>query len=73
MATFVILRLPVTILVKDFTNPDNFTNNLLILNFFESKYLRASTLVGLNWENPILDPQAVKHLDNRLGIFKNYS
>ena len=30
------------------------------------KDLRASTSVGLNRENPILDPLAVLHLDNRL-------
>ena len=30
MANFVILRRPVTILVRDFTNPDNLTNDLLI-------------------------------------------
>ena len=33
MATFVILRHPVTSLVTDFTNPENWTNDLLILNF----------------------------------------
>ena len=32
MATFVALRHPVTILVTDVINPDNLTNNLLILN-----------------------------------------
>ena len=32
MATFVVLRHFVTILVTDFTNPDNLTNDLLILN-----------------------------------------
>ena len=32
------------------------------------KDLRASTLVGLSWENPILDPLAVPHLDNPLYI-----
>ena len=31
MATFVILRHYVTILVTNFTNPDNLTNDLLIL------------------------------------------
>ena len=30
--------------------------------------LRASTLVGLNRENPILDPLAVQQLDNLLYI-----
>ena len=33
MATFVDLRHPVNILITDFTNPDNLTNDLLILNF----------------------------------------
>ena len=32
------------------------------------EYLRASTLVGLTQENPLLDPLAVLHLDNRLCI-----
>ena len=32
MATFAVLRHFVTILVKDFNNPDNLTNDLLILN-----------------------------------------
>ena len=33
MATFVIIRHPVTILVTYFTKPDNLTDDLLILNF----------------------------------------
>ena len=32
MTTFVILRLPVTTLVADFTNPDHVAKDLLILN-----------------------------------------
>ena len=28
--------------------------------------LQASSLLGLNWENPVLDPLAVQHLDNLL-------
>ena len=32
MATFVILRHPVTILITDFTNPNSLTNDLLIFN-----------------------------------------
>ena len=32
MATFFILKHPVTILVTDFTNPNNLTNDLLILS-----------------------------------------
>ena len=31
MTTFVVLRHPVTILVADFTNPNNLTNDLIIL------------------------------------------
>ena len=31
MATFVVLRHPVTILVTDLTNPDNLTNDLVLL------------------------------------------
>ena len=30
------------------------------------KDLRALTLVGPTWDNPLLDPLAVLHLDNRL-------
>ena len=29
--------------------------------------LRASTLVGLNWENPLIDSLAVQHLNNQLS------
>ena len=32
MATFVVLRHSVTLLVTDFTNPDILTNDVLILN-----------------------------------------
>ena len=38
MATFVVRRHPVTILVTDFTNPENLTNVLLILNIFTFKH-----------------------------------
>ena len=34
------------------------------------KDLQASTLVGLNPENPVLKPQAVQHLNNRLSMNK---
>ena len=30
------------------------------------KDVPPSTLVGLTWENPVLDPLAVLHLDNSL-------
>ena len=33
ITTFVVLRQPVNILVSDLTNPDNLTNDLLILNY----------------------------------------
>ena len=42
-ATFVILRHPGTILVTDFTNPDNLTNDLLILN---SSIIKNKSLVS---------------------------
>ena len=32
MATFVVRKHPVSILITDFTNPDNLTYDLLILN-----------------------------------------
>ena len=33
MATFVVIRYPVTIMITDFNNPENLTNGLLIHNF----------------------------------------
>ena len=30
--------------------------------------LQAATLVGQNWENPVLDPLAVQQLNNQLYI-----
>ena len=53
MATFIVLRHPVAILVTAFNNPDNLTNDV-----------RALTLVGPTMDNSILDPLAVLHLDN---------
>ena len=32
------------------------------------KVLRALALVGPTWDNPVLDPLAVLHLDNRLYL-----
>ena len=32
--------------------------------------VQASTLVGLNWENPVLDILAVQHLNNQLYMCK---
>ena len=40
MAAFVLLRNPVTIFVADVTNPDNFTNDLIILNYFDNILLK---------------------------------
>ena len=37
--------------------------------FRDYKRLRASTLVGLTQDNPVLDAIAVQHLDNRLYKF----
>ena len=34
----------------------------------DKKDLQASTLVGLAQENPVLDPLAVPHLNNKLKI-----
>ena len=31
--------------------------------------LQASTLVGMKWKNPVLDPLTVQHLDNQLCIY----
>ena len=36
MVTFAIIRHPVTTLVTDSTNPDKLTNDLLILNLFQT-------------------------------------
>ena len=46
---FIILRHPVTILVTDFTNPDNSTNDLFILNFLILSFFIAEdkTDVGI--------------------------
>ena len=38
MATFVV---PVTILVTDLTNPENFTNDLIILNSIDNKQIQS--------------------------------
>ena len=35
---------------------------------FKTKDLPASTLVGLTWKNPALDPLTVLHLNNQLDI-----
>ena len=59
METFVVLRHSVSTLVTDFTNPNNLTKD-------HRKGLRASTLVELTRENPVPDPLAVQHLNNRL-------
>ena len=48
MATFVILRHPITILVIYLTNPDNFTNDLFILKLvklFTSRSLKIFVLI----------------------------
>ena len=73
MATFAILRQPVTILVTDYTNPNNLTNDSLILNSLiinKSLVLRWTIrrLMGITWENSTLDPLAVLHLDNQLYV-----
>ena len=39
MATFDILRHPVTNMVTDFSNPNNLTNDLLIFNSFTKSLL----------------------------------
>ena len=38
MATFVVLRHPVTILVKDLTNPDNLSNDIFSFSTFDIKW-----------------------------------
>ena len=72
MVIFVILSQPVTILVTDLTNPDNFDQRSSHSQLFDNrKDLQASTLVGLTRENPVLDPLAVVHLDNQLYILNS--
>ena len=44
METFVILRHPVTILFTDFTNPDNLTNDFLILNPLFSSEIQSRVI-----------------------------
>ena len=60
MATFVVLRHPVTILVTNLTNPNNLTNDPLLLR----RALKQSD----KCDNKI-DPQAVQHFDNWISIF----
>ena len=67
MATVIILRHPVTILIIAFTNPDNST----ILKLYW-KYLQALNLVRYIRENMVLDPLAELHLDNQLYIYRFY-
>ena len=53
MATFVTLRHLVTILVTDFTNPNNFTDVLFILRNIGNKRENIRHLVfHLNYKNP---------------------
>ena len=47
MATLVNLRQPVTIAVTDFTNPDNLTNDLHILNYRYNTILPHFILISL--------------------------
>ena len=74
MATYIVLRHPVTILVTVFTKPDNLINDLLILKLLtlfptlrgpsvKRKDLQALTLVY-----PEQDPLAALHLDIPLCI-----
>ena len=41
MVTFIMHRHPVTILVTDFTNPNNLTNDPLILKLFDNKQITS--------------------------------
>ena len=66
MATFVILRHPITILVTDFTYPNNLTNYFLILiSLITNRKLTDDDIIR---ENLVLDPLAVQHIDNQLYI-----
>ena len=42
MATFIVLRHPVTILVTELSNPDNLTNDLIILKLFDNKLVMCN-------------------------------
>ena len=64
MATLFGLRHTVTILVTDFTSPENGLMIFPISTFEIKKELRALTLVGHTRNNQELDPLAVIHLDN---------
>ena len=47
----------------------------VVLSFiFNTRELSVNTspIVGLNWENPALDPLAVQPLDNQLYIFEKF-
>ena len=54
----------VTILVRDFTNPNDLNEGLLILNSMTNQELQTLTLVGPSRENIVPDPLAEHHLDN---------
>ena len=50
MATFVALRHPVSILVTDFSNPDNLPEDLLILNFLTEVHQKFNDLVRATYD-----------------------
>ena len=59
MAAFVIFTHPITILVTGFTNPDNVTNDLLILNYLLVNFNTEDygTFKEVNWRiNKLLLP-----------------
>ena len=84
IATFVVFRYPVTISVKDFTNPDNLTLDLFSTRWFltwfffsigtittyvcDSRSLSLSDLSGTHQREPSTRPLAIQHLDNRLYL-----
>ena len=54
MAIFVVLRHPVNILVTDFTNPDNLTTDLLMLNSLIKKQIFGQQMMQLDKKSFIL-------------------
>ena len=43
--------------------------NQIIVKLFKCKYSYDKVVLGPTWNNPILDPLVVIHLDNRLYIY----
>ena len=61
---FIVLRQPVTISVRVFSNVTDQTNDLLISSIKINQTYKSNTLVGPTVTRPVQDPLAVEHLNN---------